>query len=269
MIIYADILFLLNLFITYILLVLTAVILKSPLKRLRFLLAALIGAAYALSILIEIHFLLGTALKIAACALIILSAFGKLNLRAFFSHVVIFLALNVTFGGLVMLISKFDSRNFYSNIYIAYINITPLHFIIALSVSYIAVNFISRLILRKRAATRIYTVILFYEGQQYRLSGFCDTGNDLCEPFSAAPVSLVKSGKIKAMDKAPLPRIVPFSSLGGDGILLAVKMRMRIEYRHKLILEKEAYIAQSSDAFKDMQYDIILNPKLFAETEHL
>ena len=102
----------------------------------------------------------------------------------------------------------------------------------------------------------------------YTLFGFCDTGNGLTEPFSGLPVCVVKKGVIAELETEPLKRVIPFSSVGGNGMLYGVKATVYIEYAHKQ-MNANTYIAESTESFSDMQYDIILNPQIFKQTEQL
>ena len=269
MIIYADILFLLNAFITYITLLLTAIILKTPAKRRRILIASLVGGGYAISILIQIPIYISIPLKVLICALITFISFGRLNLRLFLIHALVFLAINVFIGGIVLLLSFADNHHFYSNIAISYINVTPLTLIIALSVSFITVCLLNRILSKKRHREEIYKVVFTFEEKEYILFGFCDSGNHLSEPFSAMPVCVIKKGIVKGFREYPLKRIIPYSSLGGEGMMEAVKLSLHIETTAKSGFDTYAYIAESTQAFRDMQYDIILHPRLFSEMESL
>ena len=269
MIIYADILFLLNAFITYIALLLSAILLKLPVRRLRILIASLIGGIYALSILIEIPFYFSFVLKCLVCASMILVSFGKSNFRHFLIHVLVFLVINVLIGGIVLLLSFADKNRFYSNVYISYMDISPLTLIIALTISFIIVSIINRILTKKRQKEEIYKVIIHFAQQRYILFGFCDSGNNLNEPFSALPVCIVKKGIIKGFSEYSLKRIIPYSSLGGEGMMQAIKMPLTIQQTGKNEFDAVAYIAESTNAFQDMPYDIILHPHLFKETEIL
>ena len=268
MIIYADILFLLNALITYIALLLTALIMRSPLKRVRFLIASVLGGAYALTVLASIPPLVNTILKIIMCAALVFAAYGKMNVRLFCMHTLVFLIINVIIGGAVLLLSLKDSRNFYSDLSVSYINVSPLTVVIALGISFAAVSLINRLALRRRLKNEIYKVTLTVSQKSYTLFGFCDTGNNLTEPFSGLPVCVVKKGVIQTFEAEPLKRVIPFTSVGGEGIMYAVKATVFIEFAKKSV-SANTYIAESTDAFRDMQYDIILNPQLFKTTEQL
>lgn len=261
MIIYADILFLLNLLITYILLVCTAIFFKIPLKRLRILLASLLGGIYSLSILLHINIVLNIILKIIICIIIILLSFGFSGLRSFIYETIVFLLLNVLFAGIVMALSLIKSSDFYSDLLVSYINISPLVLIISSLVAYIIINILTRYILKRRQSAKVYKVTLKVADKQYILFGFCDSGNALSEPFSALPVCIVKEGIISDFESIPLKRVIPYTSIGGKGIMYGAKAEIDIhnsDYKNISI-----YIAQSSLGFNDIKYDIILNPQIF------
>ena len=263
MIIYADILFLINAFICYICLICSALILKIPLKRVRFLISSLLAGAYSLSILIDINTFLSVLLKIAVCLLIVLIAFGRLKLRLFLSSLFLFLLINCLIAGLVLALSFVNSKDFYSNIFVSYINISPIVLIISLIVCYIVVSIFTGTVFKRTAKNKIYKVTVSLNDKNYTLFGFCDSGNNLAEPFSAFPVCIVKEGKIGDLKLSENKRIIPFSSLAGEGLCEGVRAKIRINDSGKVIENDEVYIAESSEAFRDMPYDIILNPKIF------
>ena len=263
MIIYADILFLINAFICYICLVSTALILKIPLKRVRFLLSSLFAGVYSMSILVDIGPLVSVFLKIAVCFLIIFIAFGKLKIRLFLSSLVLYLLINCLIAGVVLALSFINEKDFYSNISVSYINISSLVLIISLIVCYILVALFTKFVFKRTAKNKIYKVKVYFCDKEHTFFGFCDSGNNLTEPFSAFPVCIVKKGKISELDLARNKRIIPFSSLAGEGICEGVRAKIKIYDSGKVFQSEEVYIAESTDAFKDMAYDIILNPKLF------
>ena len=262
MIIYADILFILNLIITYILLISTALFFKIPIKRFRILLSSLLGGAYSLTILLNINIILNILFKILICIIIILISFGFCNLRSFIYESIVFLLLNFLLAGIVMALSLIKKSDFYTDFLVSYINISPLVLIISSLISYIIINIFTRYILKRRQTNNIYKVKLRIADKTYVLFGFCDSGNALTEPFSALPVCIVKQGIIKDFDTIDLKRVIPFSSVGGDGIMYGVKGEIDInnsDYKNISV-----YIVQASSGFNDSKYDIILNPQIFS-----
>lgn len=264
MIIYADILFLINAVITYILLLCTALFLKIKPKRVRLLLSAVFGGIYAFTLFLNINSALGFFFKFFSCALIIFFAFGFKNFTFFFKSFIIFFIMNFFLTGIVLALSFADSADFYSNVYINYINVNPTILIISSVIAYLLILLVNKIILTHITKNKIYTVLVYYNNETYKFYGYLDTGNSLSEPFSAFPVILIKKGKIKITDEYN-KRIIPYSSVGGDGILYA--FRAKIEIRDKNIVTDRVYLAESDNAFSASNYDIILNEKIFSETE--
>ena len=269
MIIYADILFFINACVTYITLLLSALILKSPFKRRRLLLSSFIGGIYALSILTDMPALLSFGLKVFMCIALIFIAFGKLQLKTFLVHVLLFLSMNVLIGGVVLLLSLADKNEYYSNLSVHYINVSPLHLLIALVIAYFGVHLFTRLMQKRQLHSTIYKVCITHGGADYILFGFCDTGNNLSEPFSSLPVCLIKPGVLERFDADDKKRVIPYTCLGGEGVIYAVKAQISVELKTREIIQTQVYLAQSADAFKETQFDIILHPKIFTYTESL
>lgn len=262
MIIYADILFLLNGIITYILLICTALIFKNPIKRLRILIACIIGGVYSFTILIDINIYINIFIKIGVCALMIYISFGFSGIRTFIFQIIIFILLNFLLAGIVLALSFFNKSDFYSNILVSYINISPIVLIISSIFAYLVVFGVSKFILSRTSKNKLVRIKLYINSKTYNLTGFCDSGNSLSEPFSALPVCIIKSGIIKEFDDISEKRIIPYNSIGGDGIMYAVKARIEFEYNHSL-KSTDVYIAETPRSISDIKYDIILNPQIF------
>ena len=77
MVIYVDVLFVVNFFITYLLLISTSFFAKSEIKQYRAVIASVLGGLYSLVIIFDkLNFLLSAIGKIFASLLIVFVAFG-------------------------------------------------------------------------------------------------------------------------------------------------------------------------------------------------
>lgn len=225
-------------------------------------LSGLLGAVYSLSILLNINIVISFFLKIIICIIIILISFGFSDFRSFIYETLVFLLLSFLLSGIVMALSLVNKSDFYSDFLVSYINISPLVLIVSSLISYIIINILTRYILKRRESNKIYKVSLKIADKNYILFGFCDSGNALTEPFSALPVCIIKQGIISDFDSIELKRIIPFSSIGGEGIMYGVKAE--IDIKNSEYNNIEVYIVETSGGFNDMKYDIILNPKIFS-----
>lgn len=223
-IIYVDRYFLLNLLIDYLLCLLSARVCGLVLKRWRYALAALIGAAYAvLTLLPGLRFLGGAVGKLAAAGLMAAAAFGG-EARALRCGAVFF-CVSAAFGGALWALSLaggypvFDTRVLILSFALCYAGLELL--------------FRSRARLPDRPRCEVR---LRLGGRESRFMALVDTGNTLSDPATGAPVMLACAhalaplfpGVDLAADPVTLTalprlvgrfRLIPYSSVGGRGLL--------------------------------------------------
>ena len=102
--IYIDSLFFLSLFTDYLLCLITARICRLCLRRRRYLAAALLGAAYSVSVFLpDLSFMASRWMELVSAALMGLIAFG--GERRMFRCMAVFLAVSATFGGAIWALS--------------------------------------------------------------------------------------------------------------------------------------------------------------------
>lgn len=230
-IIYIDRLFLLELITDYLLLLLSARVCAMVLKRLRYLAAALFGAAYSVSVFIPpLGFLAGGIWKLTAGLVMGLIAYGGE------SHPIrstaVFLAVSSTLGGAVWALCLADGG--------AFIDFRVL--IVCFALCYALLTVISRC-RAKLSGKRHLNVELGFLGRQVSFTALADSGNCLSDPLTGAGVLIVSPGVLKDVfaDAAPLLeitdsvelletagayprlsgrlRLIPYSALGGSGML--------------------------------------------------
>lgn len=102
-VVYVDVLFTLNLFVNYLLLLSGACLLREKAKRWRLLLGAALGAVYSLIIFApELPNFLSILIKVIFCVTIVLAAYPVHGLRHFGKLTACFLAANFIFAGFMM-----------------------------------------------------------------------------------------------------------------------------------------------------------------------
>ncbi len=233
-VIYIDSLFLLNLVIDYALTVMCAQVCGVRLRRGRYALAALAGAAYAVAVYLPGLERLGSApMKLGAGVLMALIAFvGEARpVRC----AVVFFAVTAAFGGFIWAITlaggypAFDMRT--------------LVMAFALCYALLRAVFSRRVKLADRARVR---VVLTLGARRAELIALVDTGNDLTDPISALPVMVIcphaaapllgANAALLELDAvafvetaADIPelrgrlRLIPYSAVGGGGVLAAFR----------------------------------------------
>ena len=110
MTIYIDIIFLENLFMNYIIIYATGIIVKAPIKIIRTFLASGIGGVYAiLSYMSMLEICSNLFLKIALSVVMVYIAFNPKNKKIFFKQLMIFYLTSFTFGGVTFALLYFVS----------------------------------------------------------------------------------------------------------------------------------------------------------------
>ncbi len=259
MVIYVDVLFVVNFFITYLLLLLTKLIVKENAKTPRLLAASFAGGAYALVILLdELNFFVTALGKIFASVIIVLIAFGFKRLLEFIKKLCVFYFSNMLLLGVILgiwLIFKPDGVAIHNDV--LYFDIPAKILLISALAAYLAALLIVKIYNRTIGKNEIYSLTVIKDGQSYHMYAFADTGNKLKEPFSDYPVIVVDSSRISFDTE----RIIPFNSVGGEGMLKAFKPdRVIISAGKRSFETDKVYIAASTVHSKD--FSAILNPEI-------
>lgn len=259
MVIYVDILFVVNFFITYLLLLFTSLMLKGRSNTARFLLASAFGGVYALVILIDdLSFLVTFLGKIAASFIIVLIAFGFKRLFVYLKSVIVFYFSNMLFLGIITaLLFAFKPQGITLSNSVVYFDISAktllICAIIAYGISYAVVKIYNHSI----GKSEIYQITIYKENSAYNLFAFADSGNKLKEPFSDFPVIIADRSKIDVKTE----RVIPYNTVGGEGMLKAFKPDKVVISNGKNSFETErVYIALS--AVESKEFSAIINPEL-------
>ncbi|MDY4488851.1 MAG: sigma-E processing peptidase SpoIIGA [Candidatus Limivicinus sp.] len=182
-VIYVDSLFFLNLCIDYLLCLVSARVCGLVLKRLRYLLSALIGACYSVAVFLPgLDFLASPLCKLAAALLMGLAAFG--GETKMLRCCAVFLSVSAAFGGAVWAISMagggvYDHR--------AYLPVNMRVLVLSFALCYGGIS----LLFRRRAKLmdqRRVQVRLVFLGRESQFMALLDTGNSLSDPVSGKAV---------------------------------------------------------------------------------
>lgn len=262
--VYIDILITVNIFIDFFILVCTKGFLhiKASLKRL--ILGSVIGGALSLAALLpRIPTGINIILDIAFAALIIFAAFGKTNLKGFIKRTVVYFSISFSFCGIMIFIYtsfKPKGMEIYNNI--VYFNISPVVLIILTLACYYILKLIKRLT-KGVCGSCICNVELELCENAFTFCAKVDTGCNVKEPFSGNYVIVVEKSLLDelACDKNSF-RLIPFESLGGNGILKGIKAgRVVID---KTEIPNDIYIGICENVLKGdvkalVPYEIVKN----------
>ena len=264
-VVYVDVLFTLNLFVNYLLLLSGACLLREKAKRWRLLLGAALGAVYSL--------------------IIFLAAYPVHGLRHFGKLTACFLAANFIFAGFMMGIwLLFRPKGMVYQNGAVYFDISVTVLIVTAIVCYGLTVLFSKLFRRHAPENRIYTLQVELNGCRLCTQALLDTGNRLSDCFSDTPVILLEYARVKTLlppelrsffrerpsalhappEAASLGfRLIPYHTVGGTGLLPAFRPeKVIISDAHMQFEKKDVLIAVVNDRLAAGEYGALLNERL-------
>lgn len=233
MTVYADILFIVNLYIDALLLSAVRRFLHLPLSRVRWLLASLLGGVFGFTALLpQLRgvplFLLGTA----EAFLLVCAAFAPKRTVLLLKATFLLLLFGAALSGLLGLMQSFlPMRGMVLRNGTVYFDLSPLLLVLLTCAAYGILYLFDRIFRKKEPDTLFAAVTLSLNGKHAALTAKVDTGLTLHEPFSGLPAALTEKSAVLALlpedfgkETCALPlRFVPYSSVGGSGVLPAFR----------------------------------------------
>ncbi len=278
-VIYADVLFILNTYITYAILLLTAIFLHLSPSRLRLLLASIIGGAGSLIIIFPWanDVILGF-LRLVLCAVLPAVAFSFGGIKQAFRKIAVFLTVNFIFAGLMFAIWYFISPTaVYYNTGIVYFDIDALSLVAITAVCYFAVRIFNWISDFKTPKNTLYDVYLEILGEEVNLKGFLDTGNSLRDPFTGSDVIIVSRDALKKffpggkdmqslLESSPIKlRYLPCTTVSGSKLMLVFTCsKVRIKGLSCDFYVKGVTVALCEERIKNGDFQALLPPGIFS-----
>lgn len=242
-IIYLDTLFLLNAMVDYLLLLASARVAGEPLARLRFFLAALLGGAYAVAILL-LPLLEKPWFKLLIYILLILVAYGKS--KRLLRQGLIFLALSAAFAGGILAITLFGGQGLLLDGGVLYSSMDLKIVLLSAALCYMIFSILFRNFGKhSHLAGELQSIILKLSDKEIHLTALVDTGNTLQDSVTGQNILVVEGellspffkNKIKASQllqptifleeckehKTRL-RLIPYQVVGMQGLLLVMRV---------------------------------------------
>lgn len=274
-IIYADVLVIINLYVTYFILLGASFLSHEKPKRLRLVLSSFFGGFYALLILLPyVNSFFDFLIKIGAVVLPVLIAFGLKNAKTFLRLLVSYLVCNFIFAGLMFLLWYFlnPSGMFYNGT-VVYFNIDVLTLVVFTVVCYGFMRAFDFIFKSRAPVNTVFYCKVFLKGKQYNLKAFLDTGNNLSDPFSGKPIIIAnKTLFISEFDfENPVAgeglRFVLCNTVSGKSLLPASSPERIIAEGADISFETDkVMIAFTAEKLFGGEYDAILPVGLLNQT---
>ena len=278
MVIYADVLVVLNFFVTYLLLLCAKKIAGQHGNNKRLLLGALIGGFYALTLFLPpIKTILAYSAYFLVSLLIIFVSFPMQNAKKFLRTFAAFVLANFFFAGLMFFIFwKFSPEGMLYQNGSVYFDIDVKILVIASSICFILLESITYLLRRKAPDNCYYSIILRNKNTKVEAIALYDTGNTLKDAFSSLPVVIAEPktfqatlgrtadelfGQMVCAENENL-RFIPYTDISNSGVLKAIKIDS-IEIPEKKIYIQPVLLAESVSPFANKEYNVLITNDFF------
>lgn len=281
--VYVDVLLAVNFFINYFLILSAGKIMRREVSRTRVCLASAFGALTALSIFLpQTGIILSGVFKLTVSAIMVLIAFKWQSARVFGRYFLVMCAVTFGFGGTMLAIwLMLAPRGMYFRNGVTYFDVPPEFIVIVTILCYTVITLAGRICSSRERRSARYNVTVCGNGHAVALRLAGDTGNMLSEPFSGYPVIVAKRNSVRKIlpddfenfissfhtksnsAHPPNCRVIPYSSVGGSGILTAfLPDKIRLMQDDSSCEIDKCYIAVS-DSLECEEYDGIINPSVF------
>ena len=223
MTIYIDVLLAVNLYINYFLIRGTSTVLHRDIRVCRCIAAAAIGALFSLVVLFpELHFFVSAFIKLVSGCIVVIAAFGFVNISDYLFVLLFFLVVSYVYAGMMLALWIFAAPfgMFYRN-GIAYFDV-PIIGVALFTIAGYAVVTLVRRVADKKNISAIHSIIKIISNDiLLELDGIADTGNSLTDPFNGTPVVICEREKIVSILPDNIVNYLNGKTDDIDGIRLA------------------------------------------------
>lgn len=223
-VIYIDSLFLLNLIINYFILLATARICGVHFRRLRYALAAALGAAYAVAVAFPTLAMLATApMKLVLGCFMALIAFGgetKLIRKA-----AAFFAVSAAFGGVVFGASMLAGGSISASSVLAPVSMRML--VLSFAVCYVVMTIVFKR-LGQRAQHKVHQIEAENYGVTVKFQALADTGNELYDPVTGGRVMVCELKSVIALFPVEKRKLLENAKLSPIELVLEMEGMLRL-----------------------------------------
>lgn len=275
MVVYVDILVILNLIVDYFLLSASAAILRVKLSVFRQLASAAVGAFSSLYIFApDLGLFFDLVFKAVICAVMVLCAFGFGGAKRFFRSAGVLFLVTCGFGGIMTAVwSAFRPKGMTVVNSVVYFNISPAVLISASVITYLLFMLLKAIFSRTSELADRCEITVTAEEKSITMDAIVDTGNSIKDYLSGCEVIIADGEFVKVLLGSDNPvtdtrlkkryRILPLSTVSGGGTLDGFRCDSAVisDGERTVKLEKPI-LAVSKTPLRD-DYQAIVNPEIF------
>ncbi len=272
-IIYADILIILNFLVDYFLLLLTGKLLEIKYHFIRLLLSAIIGGLASLYIFLpRVSTITDFLYKFIICVILSITAFSINNIKQFFKITVSLFTVTCLYAGLTAAVWQiFKPNGMIINNSIAYFDISPVTLAISTVIFYVTFVFLKTIFKSTCNFAERCEITVFSDNRSISLTAIIDSGNSVEDFFGKSEIIITDSNSFKALfgeidiesnEYKNRFRIVPCSTVTGEDVLKGFRCDNAIvQVNNEKININKPILAVSKVKFEN-GYNAIVNPKI-------
>ena len=252
---YIDLIFLLNIWFDFLLLISVSILLKRNIKFKKIIFGSIVGGLTFFILFIKLNNILLFLFKILVSILMIITTFSYKNIKYTLTNLGYFYLTSIILGGGMYLIS--DMFSYSNNGLIFYHNGFKINYIFLLIISPIIIFiYINNILKLKNNYSNYYKVDILYKDKIYHLNGFLDTGNHLKDQYKKRGIILVN---LKLNYNLNEIIYTPYSTLNYNGVIKCLKV-------DKIYINKQEFsnylIGLSNENFKIEGIDCIFHSSM-------
>lgn len=240
--IYIDLVFLLNVYIDFLVLLITSIILKRNVSFKRIILGSLVGGLTIICLFLRLNNLELFLIKFIFSILMVIITFSYKNFNYFINNLGYLYVTSIVLGGGLYLLDL--ELNFNNILFVLFFSLIILWWYLK-EMKKIKFNY-----------NNYVKVIIEYKRKKYCYVGYIDSGNKLVDQYKKRPISLIYTKELPYDIEEII--YVPYETASGNGLLKCIRV-------DKLMVENQIYknslIGFMNKQIKIDGVDIILNNK--------
>ena len=253
---YLDLIFLINIWFDFLILLTVAILLKRNIKIKRIILGSLFGGLTFFILFFKLNTLELMIYKVIISIFMCLITFSFKNIKYIFSNLSYFYLVSIILGGgMYLLNDSFVTGNglvFKNNFNFNYLFL----FIFSPIIIFI---YIKQSLKLKNNYSNYHKVDILYKNKLYRLNGYLDTGNNLFDPYKKRNIILVKLNLNYSLEDVIY---TPYESLNNVGVIKCLSV-------DKIYVDQKEFknylIGLSNDKFQIEGINCILHNSMKGE----
>lgn len=265
MTVYIDSLFMSNLFMDSVIIFIVSVMRRRAISTKRLFVASAVSALYGSLIFFpDLAFIYGALAKIIFSVIPVIIAIKPKGIKDFLVSFAVFWLITTALGGIIFAISTMSDFGFamqtMTSNFVMYTAMSPLVMLVGCVLLYILTEIYRRMCIKTFTTDEMIVELdVKYEGKSFALTALIDTGCELYEPLSCAPMIVAEKSVFTGIVE-PISYI-KISTASGEGKLKMILPDSVICKNNKYEFSADTAIALTEEKISDYGvYNAVINP---------